>query len=92
MTTIAQTKHNNKTIERIKAILFHHNICYTCLPYDRVISIQLYESKDFIIMQKLLPQSGNSAIGRAITHEPPFIPKYRPDRTVGAYRILLQCK
>ena len=43
-------------------------------------------------MQALLPLSGNSAIGRAITHKPPFIPKYRPDKTIGAYRVLLQCK
>ena len=92
MTTITQIKHNNKTINRVKAILFNHNICFECLPYDRVISIQLYEPRDFTVMQKLLPQSGNSAIGRAITHPAPFIPKYRPDRTVGAYRILLQCK
>ena len=91
MTTI-QIKHDNRTIERVKAILFHHNICFECLPYDRIICIELYEPKDFIIMQKLLPESGNSAIGRAITHRPPFIPKYRPDRTIGAYRVLLQCK
>jgi hypothetical protein len=43
-------------------------------------------------MQALLPPSGNSAIGRALTHRPPFIPKYRDDKIKGAYRILLQCK
>lgn len=86
------TKHDNQTINKICAILYHHGINYTKLPYDRVIVVELYEPWQFKIMQKLLPSSGNSSIGRALTHKPPIIPKFRPDKTIGAYRIMLQSK
>ena len=89
---ITQTKHDNKTINRVKAILFQSNICYTCYEHERIICIELYEPREFKLMQALLPMSGNFAIGRALTHKPPYIPKYRPDRINGAYRVLLQCK
>ena len=89
---MTQTKHDNLTINRVKNILFQNNICFTSYDSERIISIQLYTPSEFKLMQALLPPSGNSAIGRALTHKPPFIPKYRPDRTIGAYRILLQCK
>ena len=92
MATLTQTKHDNQTINRCKAILAQNNICFTSYDSERIILIQLYTPAEFKLMQALLPPSGNSAIGRALTHKPPFIPKFRPDRTVGAYRILLQCK
>ena len=92
MTTLTQTKHDNKTILRVKNILFQNNICFTSYDSERIISIQLYEPREFKLMQALLPPSGNSAIGRALTHKPPFIPKYRDDKIKGAYRILLQCR
>ena len=41
-------------------------------------------------MQALLPKSGNSAIGKVLTHKAPIIPKYRPDYVKGAYRIMLE--
>ena len=90
--TITQTKHDNTTINRVKSILFQNNICFTSYESERIIMIQLYEPREFKLMQALLPPSGNSAIGRALTHKLPFIPKYRPDLVRGAYRILLQCK
>ena len=92
MTTLTQTKHDNQTILRVKSILAQNNICFTSYDSERIICIELYKPREFKLMQALLPISGNSAIGRALTHKPPFIPKYRPDRTIGAYRILLQCK
>ena len=92
MTTLTQIKYDNKTIERVKAILFYNNICFTSHDSERIISIELYTPSEFRIMQRLLPISGNSAIGRALTHKPPFIPRYRPDLVRGAYRILLQCR
>ena len=92
MTTLTQIKHDNRTIERVKAILFHYNICFTSHDSERIVFIELYTPSEFKLMQALLPPSGNSANGRALTHKPPFIPKYLPDYTVGAYRILLQCK
>ena len=92
MTTITQTKHDNQTINRVRAILAQNNICFTSYDSERIICVELYEPREFKLMQALLPISGNSAIGRALTHKPPFIPRYRPDRTVGAYRILLQCR
>ena len=88
----AQIKHDNKTINRVKSILFQNNICYTCNEHERIIFVELYEPREFKLMQALLPMSGNSAIGRALTHKPPYIPRYRDDRIKGAYRILLQCK
>ena len=92
MTVLTQIKHDNLTINRVCAILAQNNICFTSHESERIICIELYSVADFRIMQRLLPISGNSAIGRALTHKPPFIPKYRPGRTIGAYRILLQCK
>jgi hypothetical protein len=92
MTTITQTKHDNITINRVRAILFQNNICFTSYDSERIICIELYEPREFKLMQVLLPSSGNSAIGRALTHKPPFIPKFRGDKIVGAYRIMLQCK
>lgn len=92
MTTITQTKHDNITINRVKSILFQNNICFSSYDSERILCVELYEPREFKIMQALLPSSGNSAIGRATTHKPPFIPKYRPDSTIGAYRIMLQCK
>lgn len=92
MTTITQTKHDNQTINRVCAILAQNNICFASYDSERIICIELYSVADFRIMQRLLPLSGNSAIGRALTHKPPFIPKYRPDLVRGAYRILLQCR
>lgn len=92
MTTLTQTKHDNQTINRCKAILAQNNICFTSYDSERIILIQLYTPAEFKLMQALLPSSGNSAIGRALTHKPPFIPKYRDDKIKGAYRILLQCK
>ena len=87
-----QIKYDNKTINRVKAILTQNNICFTSRDSERIICIELYEPREFKTMQALLPLSGNSAIGRAIAHKPPFIPKYRPDKTIGAYRVLLKCK
>ena len=92
MTTVTQTKHDNLTINRVCAILAQNDICFTSYESERIICIELYSVADFKIMQALLPPSGNSAIGRTLTHKPPFVPKYRPDHTVGAYRIILQCK
>ena len=92
MTTLNKTKHDNITINRVKNILSQNNINFTSYDSDRIIMIQLYEPSEFKLMQALLPPSGNSAIGRALTHKPPFIPKYRPDTTRGAYRIMLQCR
>ena len=92
MTTLIQTKHDNTTINRCKAILFQNNICFTSYNSERIICLELYEPREFKLMQALLPPSGNSAIGRALTHKPPFIPKYRDDRIKGAYRILLKCR
>ncbi len=92
MTTITQIKHDNKTINRVRAILAQNNICFTSYDSERILCLELYEPREFKLMQALLPPSGNSAIGRALTHRPPFIPKYRDDKIKGAYRILLQCK
>ena len=92
MTTLTQTKHDNQTINRVRAILAQNNICFTSYDSERIICIELYSVADFRIMQRLLPPSGNSAIGRALTHKPPFIPRYRDDKIKGAYRIMLQCK
>ena len=92
MTTMTQTKHDNLTINRVKNILFQNNICFTSYDSERIICIELYEPREFKLMQALLPISGNSAIGRALTHKTPFIPKYRDDKIRGAYRIMLQCR
>ena len=85
-------KHDNQTINKICAILYQNGVSYKKLSYDRVIVVELYEPREFKIMQALLPKSGNSSIGRALTHKPPIIPKFRPDKTIGAYRIILQSK
>lgn len=92
MTTLTQTKHDNITINRVKNILFQNNICFTSYDSERILCVELYIPSEFKLMQALLPPSGNSAIGRALTHEPPFIPRYRPDKIKGAYRIMLQCR
>ena len=92
MTTITQTKYDNLTINRVRAILFQNNICFTSYDSERILCIELYEPREFKLMQALLPPSGNSAIGRALTHKPPFIPRYRDDKIKGAYRIIIQCK
>ena len=92
MTTVTQTKYDNLTINRVCAILAQNNICFISYESERIICIELYSVADFRIMQRLLPSSENSAIGRALTHKPPFVPKFRSDKIKGAYRILLQCK
>lgn len=92
MTALTKTKHDNLTINRVCSILAQNDICFVSHKSERIICIELYSVSDFKIMQALLPSSGNSAIGRALTHKPPFIPKYRPDRINGAYRVVLQCK
>ena len=91
MLTQDQIKHDNTTTNRVCAILYQNNINYTRLPYDRVIIVDLYSQYEFKLMQKLLPSSGNSAIGRALTHKV-NIPKFRHDNIRGAYRVVLQCK
>lgn len=92
MTTLTQTKHDNLTINRVCAILAQNNICFTSHESERIVYIELYSVADFKVIQRLLPSSGNSAIGRALTHKPPFVPNYRPDHTVGAYRVMLRCR
>ena len=89
---IAQTKHDNRTLNKVRAILFQNDINYTSLPYDRVVIAELYTNYEFKLMQRLLPESGNSAIGRCLTHKVPYMPKFRPDGVVGAYRVILQIK
>lgn len=86
-----QIKHDNKTINKVCAILYQNNINFIRLPYDRVIVVELYEPREFKLMQKLLPPSGNSSIGKVLTHKPPIVPKYRPYNTNKSYKILLQC-